>query len=97
MPNPPVLNQLPQTYARAPVVLDHGSGARVFDVDGREFIDFAAGIAVNALGHCDSRWLKALVEQAGQLAHTSNLYHTVPQVSLTPSLSGVGPKSDLLT
>lgn len=69
-----------QTYARAPVVLSHGKGARVTDVEGREFLDFAAGIAVNALGHSDSRWSSALVEQAGRLAHTSNLYHTEAQV-----------------
>lgn len=69
-----------QTYGRAPVVLSHGSGAKVVDVEGKEYVDFAAGIAVNALGHSDPRWLAALTEQAALLAHTSNLYHTTPQV-----------------
>eukprot|EP00197_Chlamydomonas_leiostraca_P006408 CAMPEP_0202867010 /NCGR_PEP_ID=MMETSP1391-20130828/8478_1 /ASSEMBLY_ACC=CAM_ASM_000867 /TAXON_ID=1034604 /ORGANISM="Chlamydomonas leiostraca, Strain SAG 11-49" /LENGTH=459 /DNA_ID=CAMNT_0049547005 /DNA_START=140 /DNA_END=1519 /DNA_ORIENTATION=- len=75
-----------QTYARAPVVLSHGQGAKVVDVEGREYVDMAAGIAVNALGHSDPRWLAALTEQAGALAHTSNLYHTLPQVELAKRL-----------
>lgn len=54
---------------------------QVYDVEGREYLDMAAGIAVNALGHTDPRWLAALQEQAGLLAHTSNLYHTAPQVT----------------
>lgn len=75
-----------QTYARAPVVLTHGLGCKVYDVDGREYLDFAAGIAVNALGHSDPRWYAAIVEQAEKLSHTSNLYHTVPQVELAKRL-----------
>lgn len=75
-----------QTYARAPMVLSHGQGSKVYDVEGREYLDMAAGIAVNALGHTDPRWLAALQEQAGLLAHTSNLYHTAPQVELAKRL-----------
>ncbi|EFJ52769.1 acetylornithine aminotransferase [Volvox carteri f. nagariensis] len=75
-----------QTYARAPVVISHGKGAKVWDAEGKEYIDMAAGIAVNALGHSDSRWFAALAEQAQQLAHTSNLYHTQPQVELAKRL-----------
>lgn len=75
-----------QTYARFPVVMTHGKGARVWDANGKEYIDLAAGIAVNALGHTDDRWLKTLVEQAGKLAHTSNLYHTSAQVDLAKRL-----------
>lgn len=75
-----------QTYARAPVVISHGKGAKMWDVDGKEYIDMAAGIAVNALGHSDSRWFAALVEQAEKLSHTSNLYHTAPQVELAKRL-----------
>ncbi|GFH11129.1 N-acetyl ornithine amino-transferase [Haematococcus lacustris] len=75
-----------QTYARAPLVLSHGLGSKVWDTEGREYIDFAAGIAVNALGHSDPRWASALVEQADKLAHTSNLYHTAPQVELAKRL-----------
>jgi acetylornithine aminotransferase len=77
-----------QTYGRAPLVLTHGRGARVWDADGKEYVDMAAGIAVNALGHSDERWLAALTEQAGKLSHTSNLYHTVAQVR---SVSGSRP------
>lgn len=75
-----------QTYGRAPVVISHGKGAKMWDVEGKEYIDMAAGIAVNALGHSDSQWYAALVEQAEKLAHTSNLYHTQPQVELAKRL-----------
>lgn len=75
-----------QTYGRAPMVLSHGSGPRVWDVEGKEYLDFAAGIAVNALGHGDPRWVEALKAQADVLAHTSNLYHSVPQVELAKRL-----------
>ncbi len=71
-----------QTYGRAPIVLTHGSGARVWDSDGKEYVDMAAGIAVNALGHSDKRWEATLVDQAGRLSHTSNLYHTSAQVRM---------------
>ncbi|GLC41085.1 hypothetical protein PLESTB_000944700 [Pleodorina starrii] len=75
-----------QTYARAPVVISHGKGTKMWDVEGKEYIDMAAGIAVNALGHTDSQWYAALVEQAAKLAHTSNLYHTEPGVALAKRL-----------
>lgn len=75
-----------QTYARAPVVISHGKGAKMWDVEGKEYIDMAAGIAVNALGHSDASWYAALAEQAQKLAHTSNLYHTQPQVELAKRL-----------
>ena len=114
-----------QTYARPELVFTHGEGARLYDAHGKEYLDFAAGIAVNALGeqryarsklwcaylillynfkaleynssgtagqqilvvhaaawctgHSDPRWLEAVVEQAGTLTHTSNLFHSVPQ------------------
>lgn len=67
------------------MVLTHGVGTKVYDTQGREYLDMAAGIAVNALGHSDPRWYDAVVEQAKKLAHTSNLYHTVPQVSAETS------------
>lgn len=68
------------TYARAPVVLERGKGSKVYDVEGKEYLDLSAGIAVNALGHGDADWLKAVVEQAGTLTHTSNIFYTIPQV-----------------
>lgn len=69
------------TYARTPVVLERGEGCKLYDVEGREYLDLSAGIAVNALGHGDVDWLKAVVEQASTLTHTSNIFHTIPQVT----------------
>lgn len=68
------------TYARAPVVLASGKGCKLYDVEGREYLDMSAGIAVNALGHGDEDWLKAVVEQAITLTHVSNMYYSLPQV-----------------
>ncbi|CAL0302836.1 unnamed protein product [Lupinus luteus] len=74
------------TYARAPVVLEKGEGCKVYDVEGKEYLDLCAGIAVNALGHGDSDWLKAVVDQAAILTHVSNVFHTLPQVELAKRL-----------
>lgn len=71
-----------RTYARAPVVLERGKGCKLYDTDGREYLDMAAGIAVNSLGHCDPDWVKAVVEQASTLTHVSNVYYSIPQVTL---------------
>lgn len=68
------------TYARAPVVLASGKGCKLYDVEGREYLDLSAGIAVNSLGHGDEDWLKAVVEQASTLTHVSNMYYSIPQV-----------------
>lgn len=76
-----------QTYKRAPVVLSHGEGVCVWDADGREYLDFAAGIAVNALGHADAGMAEVLAAQARKLTHTSNLYYTAPQVQLAEKLT----------
>ncbi len=62
------------TYNRYPVAFVRGEGARLFAEDGREFIDFGAGIAVNSFGHANPRLVAALKEQAERLWHTSNLY-----------------------
>lgn len=68
------------TYARTPVVLEKGKGCKLYDVEGREYLDMSSGIAVIALGHGDADWLKAVVEQASTLTHVSNIYHSIPQV-----------------
>ncbi len=70
------------TYARFPVVLVRGQGMRVWDADGRQYLDFLAGIAVCSLGHCHPHVTGAIREQAGRLLHVSNLYHIEPQVRL---------------
>lgn len=75
-----------QTYARSPVVFVKGDGCKLFDTEGKEYLDLTAGIAVNALGHADPTWVKAVTEQAAKLTHVSNLFHTVPQVKLAERL-----------
>src|SRR5947199_8000669 len=69
-------------YARAPICLVRGDGVRVWDSDGKEYLDFGAGLAVTALGHSHSRVTGAIREAAATLLHVSNLYHTVPQIHL---------------
>lgn len=71
-----------KTYGRVPLVLVEGEGARVRDADGREYLDFVAGLAVNSLGHCHPQVVAAIREQAGILMHCSNLYYSIPQVEL---------------
>lgn len=75
-----------QTYARQPVLLVRGSGARVWDAEGREYLDFVAGVAVNSVGHCHPAVVEAIREQAGILIHTSNIYYTKNQVLLANKL-----------
>ncbi len=70
--------RLLHTYNRFPVVLDHGEGVRLYDTDGREYLDFAAGIAVCALGYSNEEYKQALKSQVDALTHTSNLYYNVP-------------------
>jgi len=69
-------------YARFPLLLREGRGATVTDADGKSYLDFTAGIAVNALGHADARLAKAIADQAGRLIHVSNLYYNEPQIRL---------------
>jgi acetylornithine/N-succinyldiaminopimelate aminotransferase len=75
-----------QTYARYPIALVRGKGARVWDADGKEYLDFLAGIAVNNLGHCHPAVVRAIREQSRKLLHVSNLYHIVPQSELAREL-----------
>ena len=70
------------TYARFPVALVRGQGMRVWDADGRQYLDFLAGIAVCNLGHCHPKVVSAIQAQAAQLLHVSNLYHIEPQARL---------------
>ncbi|KAG6775564.1 hypothetical protein NC652_013490 [Populus alba x Populus x berolinensis] len=74
------------TYGRAPVVLVSGKGCKLYDIEGREYLDMTSGIAVNALGHCDPDWVKAVADQAHVLTHVSNVYYSVPQVELAKRL-----------
>ena len=74
------------TYSRFPAVMVKGQGCKLEDADGREYLDFLAGIAVCSLGHCHPEVTKAICEQAGRLVHVSNLFHTVPQTELAELL-----------
>ena len=74
-------------FSRYPLVLSHGEGPYVCDTDGKKYLDFLAGIAVNILGHAHPALVKAVCEQAGKLIHCSNLYYTEPQVRLIEKLA----------
>ena len=74
------------TYARADIAFEKGEGAYIHDTAGRRYLDFGAGIAVTALGHCHPHLVKALTEQAGKIWHTSNLYHIPEQERLAQRL-----------
>ena len=75
-----------QTVRRQPVVIVRGEGTRVWDADGKEYLDFVAGWAVNNLGHSHPVITQAIVEQAGTLLQTSNQFYTVPQLQLAEIL-----------
>ncbi len=74
------------TYSRFPAVMVEGKGCRLKDADGREYLDFLAGIAVCSLGHCHPAVTRAIAEQADKLVHVSNLFHTMPQTELAELL-----------
>lgn len=74
------------TYARQPISIVRGRGTKVYDLEGREYVDFVGGIAVNLLGHGHPDLVLAVQKQAAQLIHTSNLYYTEPQVRLAQML-----------
>jgi acetylornithine aminotransferase len=75
------------TYGRLPIALSHGRGVRVWDVNGREYIDALAGIAVNTLGHGHPKLVPALQDQVAKLIHTSNYYHVPNQEKLAAKLA----------
>lgn len=77
---------LMQTYATQPMVLSEGKGSYVKDVDGKDYLDFASGIAVNALGHCHPAYVEALTQQLSKLSHCSNLYYNQPAIELAEKL-----------
>ncbi|HTW42083.1 MAG TPA: acetylornithine/succinylornithine family transaminase [Solirubrobacteraceae bacterium] len=75
------------SYARLPVEFVRGAGARLWDADGNEYLDFLCGIGVTSLGHCHPRVVEAVREQVGQLMHVSNLFYTAPAMRLAQRLS----------
>lgn len=75
-----------KAYNRFDVVLTHGKGATLYDENDKKYIDFGAGIGVNAFGCADEKWIKAVEEQLGKVQHTSNLYYTEPCARLAKLL-----------
>jgi len=73
-------------FNRYKIVLDHGEGAEVWDINGKKYLDFLGGIAVNVLGHNHKALVQAVQEQAGKLIHCSNLYYTKPQADAAAKL-----------
>ena len=78
-----------KTYGRLPIALSHGRGCRVWDTDGREYLDALGGIAVNTLGHAHPRLVPALQDQIGKLIHASNYYHVPLQEQLAAKLTAL--------
>jgi acetylornithine/N-succinyldiaminopimelate aminotransferase len=74
------------TYARYPILLVKGKGTRVWDMEGKEYLDFVAGLAVCNLGHCHPKVVKAIQDQAERLIHVSNFYYIEPQIRLASLL-----------
>lgn len=77
------------TYNRFPIVLDHGQGVYLYDTDGKKYLDFTAGIAVQALGYGDQEYNEALKAQIDKLLHTSNLYYNQPIIDAAEKLCAV--------
>lgn len=77
------------TYNRFQIVLDHGDGVHLYDMDGKEYLDFCAGIAVFALGYNNLRYNDALKAQIDKLIHTSNYYYNVPAIEAAKKLKEV--------
>src|SRR5450756_1622879 len=73
-------------FRRTPLVIVKGEGSRVWDDNGRQYLDLVAGWAVNSLGHCHPAVVEAVCKQAGTLIQTSNQYYTIPQLELAQLL-----------
>ncbi len=80
------LTYVANTYGRFDVALQQGCGASYTDEDGKKYIDFGSGIAVNTFGTCDAEWVAAVTAQLNQMGHVSNLYYSAPQAKLAQML-----------
>ena len=80
------LTHVAKTYGRYPLVAATGEGCWLTDIDGKKYLDFLAGVAVNNLGHCHPKVVAALQDQAGKLLHCSNYYHIPQQIELAEIL-----------
>jgi len=86
MPPTPAMPHVLNTYGRLPFALSHGRGCRVWDTEGREYLDALGGIAVNTLGHAHPALVAAIADQAGKLIHCSNYYQVPLQEALAAKL-----------
>ena len=74
------------SYGRFPVAIDHGKGATLWDTEGKEYIDFTAGIGVTSLGHGNQGWVESVTAQAAKLGHISNLFYAEPYAKVAQKL-----------
>ena len=81
------------TYNRFPVVFEKGEGVHLYDTEGKEYLDFGAGIAVFALGYHYADYDQALKDQIDKVIHTSNLFYNVPMMEAAEKLGKVRPRS----
>lgn len=79
-------NSIMSTYGRFPIAIKEGKGSTLYDFEGKKYIDFTSGIGVCSVGHANEKWINAVTEQAGKLAHISNLYYTEPGAKLAKAL-----------
>lgn len=77
------------TYGRQPIVIDHAHGVKVYDIEGNEYLDFFAGIAVNNVGQTNPKVVTAIQNQAEKLIHCSNIYYNVPAAELAEKLANL--------
>ena len=81
-----LMSHVMNTYARLPVTFSHGKGCRLYDTEGKEYLDALSGIAVSTLGHAHPKLVKAIADQAGRMLHVSNLYRIAEQEQLAGKL-----------
>ncbi|MDR1820042.1 MAG: acetylornithine transaminase [Methanobrevibacter sp.] len=97
MKNEEIMENYPKyimnTYSRQPIAISHGKGVKVWDNNGKEYLDFFAGIAVNNLGHAHQNILKALKEQSEKIIHCSNIYYNENQLELAKLLTQLIPNT----
>jgi acetylornithine/N-succinyldiaminopimelate aminotransferase len=80
-----------QNYGRMNLSFTHGEGMYLYDTEGKKYLDFVAGIAVNALGYSHPEWVSVMQKQVGKLVHVSNLYHVEEQAMLAEKIAGITP------
>jgi acetylornithine aminotransferase/acetylornithine/N-succinyldiaminopimelate aminotransferase len=80
-----------QNYGRTDIAFTHGKGSYLYDMEGNEYLDLVAGIAVNSIGYAHPEWVKAMREQLSKLIHVSNLYYTAEQAELGEKIASVTP------